>query len=198
MVLSIQNASDDRGPFYGRPFPLRFLVVSVAVHAVLFLVLQKTISWTIVPPQPKIYNVQLILDPVGAAGENAKRARPETPRTDSCQLQQEETIRLFNVHGEYAAYAEIIKECLESKWMYPEEAKSGAVEGTVMVHFTIEKDGALAASYLAASSNHACLDEKALEAVMCAAPFPPFPEDFIISRLHVEASFTYQLEIQED
>jgi periplasmic protein TonB len=197
MALSIQNAAENRRQPHRKSFPLRFLLISAAVHAVVFLAVQKTVSWPHFRPEPEIFKVQLIRHPVDTAHLAPETSTIKKSQAESPYTREEDTIRLGEVKGKYADYAAAIKERLESAWIYPQQAREEAIEGTSLMHFTIEKTGELSASRLTASSGHPCLDDNALQAVAAAAPYPRFPDHFSISRLHVEASFTYQLEPAE-
>jgi protein TonB len=59
---------------------------------------------------------------------------------------------------------------------YPTEVKKKRQQGTVVVRFTIGRDGQLLASTIKQSSGHVLLDRAALETLARAAPFPPIPE----------------------
>lgn len=193
MAPSIQSSVNDRRSYPRRSFPVRFLLISVTAHACLFLVCQKAVSWPLSPARPEIFHVQLLREPIETASEGREPAEAAPIEPGSFQLQDEDTIRLGGEKGEYQEYAGLIKKRLAEAWVYPEQARLEAIEGTVGMRFTLESDGRLSGSRMLSSSNHSSLDENVMEAVTRAAPYPPFPDHFSISRLHIEASFTYRL-----
>jgi TonB family protein len=62
------------------------------------------------------------------------------------------------------------------------------------VRFSIQSDGALAATDIVSSSGFESLDRGALAVVQAAAPYSPFPETFSLSTLHIVAKFEYELD----
>lgn len=81
------------------------------------------------------------------------------------QLQQQYT-------KEHFAY---IRRIINDTIRYPRAARIRGQEGTVMVAFTIRKDGTISHPQIVSSSGHALLDEQAVSAVLDAAPFPRPP-----------------------
>lgn len=187
MAPSIQQVVENGKSYPSQGFPVRFLLISIAVHLCLLLAVHKTVLWPSASLKPEIFHVQLLREPVDPAFEPAGTAPVESGSFKPL----EDTIRLGDEQGRYTDYAGVIKNRLEAAWVYPEQAKLEAVEGTVRIKFTLEKDGNLSASNLLSSSGHAGLDENVFRAVAEAAPFPPFPDDLDIERLHIEAGFTY-------
>ena len=58
---------------------------------------------------------------------------------------------------------------------YPRAAQRKKIQGTVVVSFTIRRNGSVAGVRLARRSGHAVLDQEVLAMVRRASPFPPFP-----------------------
>lgn len=73
---------------------------------------------------------------------------------------------------EHFAY---IRRIINERIRYPRAARIRGQEGTVMVAFTIKKDGSIAAPQIVTGSGHTLLDENALQAIQNAAPFPRPP-----------------------
>jgi len=193
MVLSIPKAADNRESSYPASFPVRFLLISVAVHAALFLLGRNADPWTFSAPRQEIFHVQLLHNPASPDTGGTETDPPSPAAAGGIELRDEDTVRLGEQKGRYAGYAGLIKKRLSAAWIYPEQAGKEGLEGTVKVRFTVERDGNVSASYLVESSEHDRLDENVIDAVARAAPYPPFPDRFVIARLHVEASFTYRL-----
>jgi periplasmic protein TonB len=81
------------------------------------------------------------------------------------QLQQQYT-------KEHFAY---IRKIINDTIRYPRAARIRGQEGTVIVAFTIKKDGTISHPQIISSSGHTLLDEQATTAVLDAAPFPRPP-----------------------
>ncbi|MGP8153467.1 MAG: energy transducer TonB [Smithella sp.] len=106
---------------------------------------------------------------------------------------REDTIDLGSLDIKYAAYLAKIKNRIIPIWKYPQKAYEKKEEGTVVVKMSIDADGRLAGAALISSSGYSDLDNDALNLVQAAAPFEPLPEIYDLSRLHVTASFIYNL-----
>lgn len=76
---------------------------------------------------------------------------------------------------------------------YPTEVKKKRQQGTVVVRFTIGRDGQLLASTIKQSSGHVLLDQAALETLARAAPFPPIPEFLGRETLSIAVPIDYAL-----
>lgn len=76
---------------------------------------------------------------------------------------------------------------------YPTEVKKKKQQGTVVVRFTIGRDGQLIASTIKQSSGHVLLDQAALETLARAAPFPPIPEFVGRETLSIAVPIDYTL-----
>ena len=76
---------------------------------------------------------------------------------------------------------------------YPTEVKKKRQQGTVVVRFTIGRDGQLLASTIKQSSGHVLLDQAALETLARAAPFPPIPEFVGRETLSIAVPIDYTL-----
>ena len=105
--------------------------------------------------------------------------------------QSEETVSLNTRKVRYASYFSRLKQRVEQGWVYPSQAKKDKLFGNVSMVFTIRRDGHLLRVEVLRSSGATILDESAVRAVKNAAPFPPFPEDWSLERLHIRATFEY-------
>lgn len=76
---------------------------------------------------------------------------------------------------------------------YPTEVKKKKQQGTVVLRFTIGRDGQLLASTIKQSSGHVLLDQAALETLARAAPFPPIPEFVGRETLSIAVPIDYTL-----
>lgn len=64
---------------------------------------------------------------------------------------------------------------LQRQKRYPKAAKRKKIQGTVVVSFTIRRNGSVAGVRIARRSGHAMLDKEVLAMVRRASPFPPIP-----------------------
>lgn len=80
-----------------------------------------------------------------------------------------------------------IKRIIAGKIQYPRAARLGHQQGTVLVAFTISKDGTVSELKIATSSGFDLLDKNALEAVNKAAPFPRPP---VAAQLRVPIAYS--------
>ena len=64
---------------------------------------------------------------------------------------------------------------LQRQKRYPRAAKRKKIQGTVVVSFTIRRNGSVAGVRIARRSGHAMLDSEVMAMVRRASPFPPIP-----------------------
>lgn len=78
-----------------------------------------------------------------------------------------------------------LRKAIQSRLVYPAEARQGGYTGAPVIRFTITDSGAILPGSLAvhASSGHAVLDDNALRAALAGAPFerPPRQMDVVIA-----------------
>jgi protein TonB len=79
------------------------------------------------------------------------------------------------------------------QWTYPAEAKELLMEGSLMVIFSLNRDGTMIQIKVNKLSGYEILDKEAIRAIRSAAPFPPFPEHVTASRLNIRANFDYRI-----
>lgn len=104
---------------------------------------------------------------------------------------EEETVNLNTSKKHYAGYFSKVKERVEQKWNYPNQAKLKKLSGSIKLVFTIGKSGQLLAIKVVKSTGSKLLDTNAMDAVKDAGPFPPFPKDWKLKKLHIRAIFEY-------
>ncbi len=76
----------------------------------------------------------------------------------------------------YPAYYSLIRDRVQSRWIYPEEFKETRILVTVSIR--IGKNGGLMDTRLEGSSGNELFDESLISAVKKSAPFPPLPHGF--------------------
>ncbi|MBF0540302.1 MAG: energy transducer TonB [Nitrospirae bacterium] len=95
----------------------------------------------------------------------------------------------------YFGYLQRLKETIQGKWEYPEMDQRRGIFGDLIVEFTINKDGTLAAAHLIRTSGHRSLDEAALDSIRNAAPYWPLPDDWHAKTFTIKGHFVYILDM---
>jgi len=106
---------------------------------------------------------------------------------------REATIEIGTQSIKYASYMKHIKDKIQGVWIYPEQARVNAMQGALLLLFTIDKNGNLDRVQLIRSSGYPILDKAAMEAIKDASPFPPLPKRFYLNKLNIYATFRYTL-----
>jgi TonB family protein len=176
---------------------LRFILASCAFH-VAFLSLAAILVSAGNSAPVETFTVRLADMPKKDADDSRKEERQKEISLDKPTKEQssgpEETVDLANPGGKYRAYLRELRQRIESRWAYPQDSYSRNETGTTVVRFSIQSDGALAATDVVSSSGYESLDRGALAVVQSAAPYSPFPETFNLSTLHIVAKFEYELD----
>ncbi|MBW2632074.1 MAG: energy transducer TonB [Deltaproteobacteria bacterium] len=124
--------------------------------------------------------------------KNALRDSPENIRK-STRSGAVDTIDLDSTDTRYYPYLLQVKQSIDRKWSYPDDAFARGEGGTTVVEFSIVEKGILAASRVITSSGYGLLDAESLHAIRSAAPFSPFPTAFDLAKLNIVAKFRYTL-----
>ncbi|RJP77327.1 MAG: energy transducer TonB [Desulfobacteraceae bacterium] len=90
-------------------------------------------------------------------------------------------------------YFDMVRMKIESSKRYPANAKENGREGQVNVRFVITMDGQISSLEIVKNSNHADLDQAAIEAVGNAAPFPRPPAGLFKDKIRVEIAILFEL-----
>jgi len=132
--------------------------------------------------------------PLNEERQTGKKPR-ESKKTTSATNDgwREDTVSLGSSDIKYAFYLNKIKRKILGIWKYPREAYDNNEQGVVVLKMSIDANGLLAQASLLSTSGSKLLDEDALSVVRTVAPFEPLPASYSLSRLHVVASFNYNL-----
>ncbi len=103
-----------------------------------------------------------------------------------------DTIPLDTKEIKYNSYFDSIKKRISSVWRYPEKAMSQGIKGSLVLRFSISKEGTLLDTRILSSTNYNILDDEAVRAVKTAAPFDKFPENIDKNQLNIIATFSYR------
>ena len=178
-----------------KKFLIPFILVSLAGHA-LVIALTARIDMRDSPRPGKVMNVELKapteIEPPLYSSRSGQTA-PAASAAAEPRGYREDTIALQNPGGPYESYLLQIRRKIEGLWSYPPQALSEKREGSAVIHFTIDADGALTGYYVTSTSGSPVLDEGALAVIRAASPFAALPATFNLSRLHVTATFRYRM-----
>ncbi|MBI3584962.1 MAG: energy transducer TonB [Nitrospinae bacterium] len=103
-----------------------------------------------------------------------------------------DTIPLDTKEIKYNSYFDSIKRKISSVWRYPDEAMSQGIKGSVVLRFSISREGVLLDTKLLSSTDYKVLDDEAVRAVKTAAPFDKFPYNIDKNQINVIATFSYR------
>lgn len=93
----------------------------------------------------------------------------------------------------HRGYMRMMKEKIESIWVYPKEAARLGISGDLYINFVIKKDGKLGEIEVVRTSGFSALDKAAVKALKDAEPFWPLPEDWEKDDLEINGHFIYIL-----
>jgi TonB family protein len=91
----------------------------------------------------------------------------------------------------FFSYLQHLKQKIQAVWIYPSVAARAGIGGSLLLEFSISKEGKLLGVTLLDSSGHTVLDESAMRAIRSAAPFYPFPPRLTAKRIRIRANFVY-------
>ena len=171
------------------------LIVSFILHGGLVAAMQTAFPIALFQTPVQVYHVELIRPPMDPVDDDAGGTdlSAETPEDKKPPEPTEDTISLDTKDKKYVSYARIIKEKLLSRWEYPQAARDNLIEGTCLVLFTLDRQGALQGIRILQAASHPILDKEAERAIQAASPFPPFPGSVTVQRLNIKANFAYRL-----
>ncbi|MEW6333820.1 MAG: energy transducer TonB [Thermodesulfobacteriota bacterium] len=166
-----------------------FALASLAGHA-LVIALATGVDWTGRSRQETVLTVDLQAPPGDAARPDPPGA--EDPPPEAGGKGPGDSVDLRAKKSRYDTYLRLIRRKIERHWSDPPQALPGKKEGSAVIRFTIDANGALRGVRIANASGSPALDEGTLAAVRAAAPFDPLPAEFNLARLHITATFNYR------
>lgn len=115
--------------------------------------------------------------PAGAGGKSGTQAMPETGSAESRSG--------GGLPRASADYLSLLQAWLERHKEYPRRAQARRQEGTVLLHFVMDREGNVLKYRITRSSGHSLLDEEVEEMIQRATPLPPMPDDMPDPRLEL-------------
>lgn len=91
------------------------------------------------------------------------------------------------------SYRQRLAAHLQRYKQYPSSARAAHQEGTVMVTFTVTRNGHVTSVRLSRSSGHPALDQEAIAAIRRAQPLPSFPPEITQSAMTFPVPFSFHL-----
>lgn len=104
----------------------------------------------------------------------------------------DDTVNLQAVGFKYASYFSKFRRHVENNWNYPRQSAMRGEQGSVMVRFSILKDGTITDVNTIGSSGYPDLDREVLRLLNTIKGFP-LPKSWQKDRLKIEGKFLYQL-----
>ena len=95
---------------------------------------------------------------------------------------------------DFSPYFVSVRRHILKKIIYPEIARRRGWEGAVKVTFILDQEGRLKEKKVADSSGYEVLDTAALQSLVKAEPFPPFPSQSNIKNFFFFLTIRYQLQ----
>lgn len=141
-----------------------------------------------VPPPPRTLDLTPSLDEITQWDRSNHGEELRSQREGG-----EATVNINTRELRYANYMQGVKNLVESVWRYPDQAKREKITGTLLMRFTIDRDGNLVGIEMLRSSGEPLLDHAAIEAVRKSSPYAPLPDSWGVTRLHIHATFEYVL-----
>jgi protein TonB len=92
-----------------------------------------------------------------------------------------------------AAYKTKVQRKLERNKKYPPSARSGKMEGTATVRFTINRSGKVTSTQLVKSSGFPILDDEVMGLLRRVDPFPEFPKELTDNSITLTAPIRFSL-----
>ncbi|MBI5749648.1 MAG: energy transducer TonB [Nitrospinae bacterium] len=144
------------------------------------------------PSESKIKSNDVsVPDNPGQSVQDLKSDKPKVKIEPKDDAFNSDTIPLDTKEIKYNSYFDSIKRKISSVWRYPDEAMSQGIKGSVVLRFSISREGALLDTMLLSSTNYKVLDEEAVRAVKTASPFDKIPDDIDKNQLNIIATFSY-------
>lgn len=181
-----------------RPVMKSTLIVSMVLHLVILIGLQKSAPFDWVKKPLKIYHVELIRPAVEPLENEKKEEKTELgkvkPEKKGAPQLTEDTISLDTKDKRYVTYVDVIKGRLLQHWNdYPDEAWANLLEGEVLVLFSLNRQGQLIGLKALRPSHYKVFNKETTRTIRSAAPFPPFPTSIKVMKLNIKANFEYKL-----
>ncbi len=120
-------------------------------------------------------------------------ARRDTAGTKAEQGGKDSPITMDTRNYLYRPYLSLLRQKIESIWVYPPEAEQRRIYGDLQIRFTIKKDGSLGDVELVRTSGYKMLDDAAIKALKDGAPYWPLPDSWGKREYTILGHFVYSM-----
>jgi protein TonB len=120
-------------------------------------------------------------------------ARKDTEGTKPEEGGKDSPITMDTKNYLYRGYLSMLRQKIESIWVYPPEAAAKGIYGDLQIQFTIRKDGTLGAVELVRTSGYQMLDAAAIKALKDGAPYWPLPDSWGKREYTIRGHFVYNM-----
>ncbi|MEJ2697999.1 MAG: TonB family protein [Candidatus Sulfobium sp.] len=120
-------------------------------------------------------------------------ARRDEAGTASVKGKEDTSITMNTRDYLYRPYLSMLRQKIESIWVYPPEAAEKGLYGDLQIRFTIKKDGTLGDVELVRTSGYQMLDNAALRALKEGAPYWPLPDAWGKKEYTILGHFVYSM-----
>jgi len=93
----------------------------------------------------------------------------------------------------FAGYMKLLRDKIESIWVYPPDEAAKGHYGDLKIRFTIKKDGRLGEVNIERTSGYPSLDKAAVKALKDGEPYWPLPDDWGMNEYTILGHFIYSL-----
>jgi protein TonB len=93
----------------------------------------------------------------------------------------------------FLIYNRMLKEKIESIWIYPPDEAARRIYGDLVIKFTIKKNGRLGAVEIVRTSGYKNLDDAAIKALRDGEPYWPLPDEWDMQAYTIVGHFVYTI-----
>lgn len=144
------------------------------------------------PPQPQQGPAAAVAPAPSAAPVQVADGPPAPPRAVQRQGTRE-GLDIDALNGASTDYASRLRAWLEAHKTYPKRARMRREQGTVHVHFAVDRQGRLLGGDVVRSSGYASLDAEAMAMLDRSNPFPGAPHGVRGERIEVSTPVEFFL-----
>jgi protein TonB len=106
---------------------------------------------------------------------------------------KDKTLTFDTNEYKFLIYNRMLKEKIESIWIYPPDEAARGIYGDLIIKFTIKKNGILGAVEIIRTSGHKNLDDAAIKALRDGEPYWPLPDEWGMQAYTIVGHFVYTI-----
>lgn len=140
-----------------------------------------------VEPGKPGFSVRGSLKEIAEGGAKKDSGRPGS------KAKKDDAITFNTDDYRFAGYMKLLREKIESIWVYPPDEAAKGHYGDLKIRFTIKKDGRLGEVHIERTSGYPSLDKAAEKALKDGEPYWPLPDDWGMNEYTILGHFIYSL-----